>query len=50
MQNIDEGKPFKELCFCGKYKQRGSIARAVSPSEALVINLADFMDYLQANR
>jgi len=50
LQTVDVGKPFGELCFCGKYKLRGSIARAVAPSEAVAVGLADFMDYMQANR
>ena len=50
LQTVAEGKPFGELCFCGKYKLRGSVARAVVPSEALAVNLTDFMDYMQANR
>jgi CRP-like cAMP-binding protein len=50
LQTVDVGKPFGELCFCGKYKLRGSIAHAVAPSEAVAISLNDFMDYMQANR
>lgn len=50
LQTIETGKPFGELCFCGKHKLRGSIARAVERSEAVGIHLADFMDYMQANR
>ncbi len=50
LQTIDVGKPFGELCFCGKYDLRGSVARAVAHSEVVAINLADFMDYMQANR
>ncbi|MEP6924118.1 MAG: Crp/Fnr family transcriptional regulator [Pyrinomonadaceae bacterium] len=50
LQAVDLGKPFGELCFCGKYKLRGSFARAVAPSQAVAIHLADFMDYMQANR
>ncbi|MEO6589676.1 MAG: Crp/Fnr family transcriptional regulator [Pyrinomonadaceae bacterium] len=50
LQNIDAGKPFGELCFCGKYDLRGSVARAVAPSEAVAVHLADFMDYMQTNR
>ncbi len=50
LQKVDVGKPFGELCFCGKYKLRGSTARAVAPSEAVAVSLADFMDYMQANR
>jgi len=50
LQTVEESKPFGELCFCGKYKLRGSFARAIVPSEAVAIHLADFMDYMQANR
>lgn len=50
LQKVEAGKPFGELCFCGKYKLRGSIARAVAPSEAVAVSLADFMDYMQTNR
>ena len=50
LQAIEVGRPFGELCFCGKYKLRGSIARAVAPSEAVAISLGDFMDYMQTNR
>ena len=50
LQTVDFGKPFGELCFCGKYKLRGTFARAVAPSQAVAINLADFMDYMQAKR
>jgi len=50
LQTIDIGKPFGELCFCGKYKLRGSIARAVAPSEAIAVSLNDFMDFMQVNR
>ncbi len=50
LQTIDVGKPFGELCFCGKYKLRGSIARALAPSETVAISLNDFMDYMQVNR
>ncbi|MGI8788777.1 MAG: Crp/Fnr family transcriptional regulator [Pyrinomonadaceae bacterium] len=50
LQTIDEGKPFGELCFCGKHKFRDSIARAVAPSEAVAVAVADFMDYMQMNR
>ncbi len=50
LQKVDVGKPFGELCFCGKYKLRGSLARAVAPSEAVAVSLADFMDYMQTNR
>ena len=50
LQRIEVGKAFGELCFCGKYKHRGSHARAVAPSEAVAVSLADFMDYMQTNR
>ncbi len=50
LQTVETGKPFGELCFCGKHKYRGSIARAVAPSEAVAVHLADFMDYMQMNR
>ncbi len=50
LQMVEVGKPFGELCFCGKYKLRGSLARAVAPSEAVAVSLADFMDYMQTNR
>jgi len=50
LHTVGEGKPFGELCFCGKYKLRGSIARAVMPSEAIAVSLTDFMNYMQANR
>ncbi len=50
LQTVEVGKPFGELCFCGKYKLRGSLARAVAPSEAVAVSLADFMDYMQTNR
>ncbi len=50
LQTVEVGKPFGELCFCGKYKLRGSLARAISPSEAVAISMADFMDYMQTNR
>lgn len=50
LQKVETGKPFGELCFCGKHKFRGSIARAVEPSDAVGVHLADFMDYMQANR
>lgn len=50
VQNVEEGKPFGELCFCGKYDKRGSIARAAAPSETVAVTLGDFMDYMQMNR
>lgn len=50
LQKVEVGKPFGELCFCGKYKLRGSLARAVQPSEVVAVSLADFMDYMQMNR
>jgi CRP/FNR family transcriptional regulator, cyclic AMP receptor protein len=50
LQNIEAGKLFGELCFCGKYDQRGTIARAVEPSAAVAVTLNDFMDYMQVNR
>ncbi|MDQ3181886.1 MAG: cyclic nucleotide-binding domain-containing protein, partial [Acidobacteriota bacterium] len=50
LQTVEVGKPFGELCFCGKYKLRGSIARALAPSETVAISLNDFMDYMQVNR
>lgn len=50
VQNVEEGKPFGELCFCGKYDKRGSTARAAAPSETVAVTLADFMDYMQTNR
>jgi len=49
-QTVEGGRAFGELCFCGKYKLRGSIARAVEPSEAVAVNLVDFMDYMQSHR
>ncbi|MDQ3633277.1 MAG: Crp/Fnr family transcriptional regulator [Acidobacteriota bacterium] len=50
VQNVEEGKAFGELCFCGKYTERGSTARAVAPSETVAVTLNDFMDYMQLNR
>lgn len=50
LQTIETGKPFGELCFCGQHKFRGSIARAIAPSEAVAIHLSDFMDFMQMNR
>jgi len=50
LQTVEVGKPFGELCFCGKYELRGSLARAVAPSEAVAVSLADFMNYMQTNR
>ncbi|MEO6588225.1 MAG: Crp/Fnr family transcriptional regulator [Pyrinomonadaceae bacterium] len=50
LQKVETGKPFGELCFCGKYDRRGSIARAVLPSNAVAVTLGDFMDYMQTNR
>ncbi|MDQ2746394.1 MAG: Crp/Fnr family transcriptional regulator [Acidobacteriota bacterium] len=50
LQTVETGKPFGELCFCGKQKFRDSTARAVAPSETVAISLSDFMDYMQANR
>lgn len=50
LQTIETGKPFGELCFCGKHNSRDSIARAVAPSETVAVHLADFMDYMQMNR
>ena len=50
LQTVEVGKPFGELCFCGKYKLRGSFARAAQPSEAVAVSLSDFMDFMQANR
>ncbi|MDQ3179528.1 MAG: Crp/Fnr family transcriptional regulator [Acidobacteriota bacterium] len=50
LQTVEVGKAFGELCFCGKHKLRGSLARAVAPSEAIAITLGDFMDYMQTNR
>ena len=50
VQSVEEGKPFGELCFCGKYDKRGSNARAAAPSETVAVTLADFMDYMQMNR
>ena len=50
LQTVEAGKPFGELCFCGKHKFRGTLARAAAPSAAVGIHLADFMDYMQANR
>ncbi|MGH9942477.1 MAG: Crp/Fnr family transcriptional regulator, partial [Pyrinomonadaceae bacterium] len=45
---IEVGEPFGELCFCGKYKLRGTTARASVVSEVVEINLVDFLKYLQA--
>ena len=50
VQNVDEGKTFGELCFCGRYDKRGSTARAVADSETVAVTLVDFMDYMQTNR
>lgn len=50
VQNVEEGKAFGELCFCGKYTERGSTARAALPSETVAVTLNDFMDYMQLNR
>ncbi|MBA3440809.1 MAG: Crp/Fnr family transcriptional regulator [Pyrinomonadaceae bacterium] len=50
LRMIEVGEPFGELCFCGRYKLRGSFARTATPSEAVEINLADFMEYLQTER
>ncbi len=50
VQNVEAGKAFGELCFCGKHDKRGSTARVVVPSETVAITLADFMDYMQTNR
>lgn len=50
VQKVEEGEAFGELCFCGKYKNRGSFARAAVPGEAVAVTLADFMDYMQVNR
>lgn len=50
LQKVDAGKPFGELCFCGKYKLRGSTAHALMPSETVAVSLTDFMDYMQTNR
>ena len=50
LQRVDAGKPFGELCFCGKFDRRGSIARAVILSETVAVTLGDFMDYMQVNR
>ena len=50
VQNIEEGKAFGELCFCGKYNKRDSTARAAAPSATVAVTLGDFMDYMQINR
>ncbi len=50
VQTVEEGGAFGELCFCGKYDKRDSIARAAVPSEAVAVTLGDFMDYMQVNR
>ena len=50
VQNVQEGRAFGELCFCGKHDTRGSTARAAAPSETVAVSLADFMDYMQMNR
>lgn len=50
LRAVGVGQPFGELCFCGKYKQRGSFASAVAASEVVEIKLADFMDYMLTNR
>ena len=50
VQNVEKGKPFGELCFCGKYEKRGSSARAAVPSESVAVTLGDFMDFMQTNR
>lgn len=47
---IEPGELFGELCFCGKYKLRGSLARTTAESEVVEVLLADFMDYLQSSR
>lgn len=49
LRAIKPGEPFGELCFCGKHKLRVSIARALTASEAVEIDIADFMIYLQSN-
>ncbi|MDQ3685467.1 MAG: Crp/Fnr family transcriptional regulator [Acidobacteriota bacterium] len=46
---IEPGEPFGELCFCGGHKLRETFARAVDASEAIEIDIADFMSYLQSN-
>ena len=50
VHNVEAGKAFGELCFCGKHDKRGSTARAVAASETVAVTLADFMDYMQHNR
>lgn len=47
---IEPGEPFGELCFCGAHKERGSFARAPIAAEAIEIDIADFMFYLQSDR
>ncbi len=50
LRMIKVGEPFGELCFCGRYKLRATFARAVTASEAVEIDLADFMEFLQRER
>lgn len=50
VQNVEAGKTFGELCFCGADEKENSIARAVEPSETVAITLADFIDYMQSDR
>ncbi len=50
VQNVEAGKTFGELCFCGADEKENSIARAVAPSETIAVTLADFIDYMQTDR
>lgn len=50
VQNVEEGKAFGELCFCGKHTYRGSTARAVAESETVAVTIGDFMNFMQTNR
>ena len=50
LQNVEAGKVFGELCFCGADEKDNSIARAVAPSETIAVTLADFVDYMQTDR
>ncbi len=50
VQDVEEGKAFGELCFCGKYTNRGSTASAVKLCETVAVTVGDFMNYMQVNR
>jgi CRP-like cAMP-binding protein len=48
---IEAGEPFGELCFCGgPTKVRRTVARALTTSETVEIDLVVFTAYLQENR